>query len=99
MSHYQNGKKRSEVVYPGGPDNSFIHMSPVRSDGILNLVGRVLNFEVQIYAKGRQLFYFFALLGKLTPGPKKHSFSIIFPPLNLKRSVFRNNLPSVVQPL
>jgi hypothetical protein len=27
VSYYQNGKKRSEVVYPGGPDNSFIHMS------------------------------------------------------------------------
>ena len=47
------------------------------------------------------VFYFtvLVLLGKLTPVPKKHSFEIIFPPLNLKISVFRNNLSSVVQPL
>ena len=47
----------------------------------------------------RRCHFFVWLFGKLTPGPKKHSFSIIFPSLSLKRSVFRNNLPSLVQPL
>jgi hypothetical protein len=44
--------------------------------------------------------YFFAwLFGKLTPVPKKHSFSTIFPSLSLKRSVLRKSLPSLVHPL
>jgi hypothetical protein len=44
------------------------------------------------------IFYFLVLLGKLTPGPKKHAFSFILPSLNLKYSVFRNTLPSLVHP-
>src|SRR5260221_12931386 len=51
------------------------------------------------FASGSGINYLLVLLGKLTPVPKKHSFSFIFPSLNLNRSVFRNNLPSVVQPL
>ena len=43
--------------------------------------------------------YLLLLSGKLTPGPKKHSFERIFPSFNLKYSVFRNTLPSFVQPL
>src|SRR5260221_1507205 len=58
-----------------------------------------IHFPQQRIPKNAPSPYFPGLLGKLIPVPKKHSFSTIFPSLNLKRSVFRNNLPSVVQPL